>query len=179
MDSMPAAEQQMRAWIARMVIGQNLCPFAQRVMRAERVRFVTTAAARLPTLLPVLIDEMQALAAPDPPFETTLILAPGWPDFDAYLDALAMADGLIVELDLEGVLQVASFHPAYRFADAPADDVAHYTNRAPVPAFHLLREADVAIAVAAHPDPEGIAAANVERLRALGRAGVQAILRGE
>lgn len=176
MNPMPVAEQRMRAWIEQMVIGLNLCPFAQRVMRLDAVRFETTAAATLPALLPVLLAEMQALAAPDPAFETSLILAPAWTDFDAYLDALALADGLVVELGLEGVLQVASFHPDYRFADAPADDVAHYTNRAPVPAFHLLREADVTAAVAAHPDAEGIAAANVDRLRALGLDAIRARL---
>lgn len=168
----------MRAWIESMVIGLGLCPFAQRVVRAEKVRYVTTQASDLPDLLPILAHEMTALSAEEPAFETTLILAPALHDFDEYLDALALADGLVVDLALEGTLQVASFHPDYRFADAPADDVAHFTNRAPVPAFHLLREADVERAVADHPDAEGIAATNIARLRALGLAAISARLGG-
>lgn len=175
---MTTPETRMRAWIESMVIGLGLCPFAQRVVRAEQVRYVTSDAADLPALLPVLAAEMTAISADAPDFETTLILVPALADFDDYLDALALADGLIVELDLEGVVQVASFHPDYLFADAPADDVAHFTNRAPIPTLHLLREADVARAVADHPDAEGIAAINIARLRALGLAAITERLGG-
>ncbi|MGK0359199.1 MAG: hypothetical protein ACI9U2_001500 [Bradymonadia bacterium] len=175
---MTTPETRMRAWIDSMVIGLGLCPFAQRVVRAEQVRYVTTEAADLPDLLAILAAEMAAISGDAPGFETTLILAPAFADFDDYLDALALADGLIVELDLEGVVQVASFHPDYRFAGAPADDVAHFTNRAPIPTFHLLREADVERAVADHPDAEGIAAANIAQLRALGLSAITDRLRG-
>ena len=168
----------MRAWIESMVIALGLCPFAQRVVRADRVRYVTIWPEEMATFVPALAAEMQALSAADAGFETTLILAPDFVDFEDYLDAVALAEALIEELALEGVLQVASFHPDYRFADGPDDDVAHFTNRAPVPAFHLLREADVARALADHPNPDGIAPANVAQLRALGLAAIMGRLDG-
>jgi len=82
-------------------------------------------------------------------------------------------------MELEGLLQVASFHPDYRFADSDPDDIANFTNRSPYPTLHLLREDSVARAVAAFPDPEVIVERNIETLRSLGHEGWRRVLEGE
>jgi len=94
-------------------------------------------------------------------------------DFNDFLDE---ADALLEAMELDGVLQVASFHPDYQFADSGPDDVENLTNRAPWPILHLLREDSVARAVEAFPDPDAIVQRNIERVRALGFDGWQRLL---
>lgn len=165
----------MRAWIEAMVVGLDLCPFARRVLHGGLIRYRYAPAADPGDCLEALADELDALDAARG-HETTLLLVPAFTDFDAFLDLVGAADALIDALGHRGVFQIASFHPAWRFADAPADDPAHFSNRAPCPTVHLLREIDVAAAARLHPDVHGIPTANVARLRALGHAGIQARL---
>ena len=167
-----------RAWVDRAVIGLNLCPFAKSVQVKGQVRYVCSPATDTDALLNTLIDELQTLAAADPQqIDTTLLVHPQvLQDFADYNDFLDVADAMLDEEDLAGVLQVASFHPQYRFADAPDDDVAHCTNRSPYPMLHLLREASIARAVAAYPDAAQIYERNIARLRELGWAGWQQLL---
>jgi uncharacterized protein len=98
-------------------------------------------------------------------------------DFLDYNDFLDDADALVEELALDGVLQVASFHPDYQFAGSAPDDVENFTNRAPYPILHLLREDSVARAVAAFPDPDAIVERNIETLREIGVDGWRKLLR--
>lgn len=166
-----------RAWVERAVIGLNLCPFARAVQVKGQVRYVVSAARDTDALLADLVDAMQALVAADPAqVDTTLLIHP-WVlgDFDAYNDFLDVADAALATLGLEGVLQVASFHPHYRFAGSAADDLGNATNRAPYPTLHLLREASVDRAVAAFPEPETIYEANLRTLEALGAEGWAAL----
>jgi len=169
----PTPEAAMRHWVDAVVVGLDLCPFARRVVRADHVRYVTTPAATLEALLPVAHEELMELAELRAPEGTTLILAPGFSDFETFLNGVRLIEGLIVDLELEGVIQVAHFHPHYRFAGVPPEATSHYTNRAPVPAYHLLREEEVTAGVAAHPDPAGIPARNIARLAALGEAAIR------
>src|SRR5690606_32134679 len=92
-------------------------------------------------------------------------------DFLDYNDFLEQADALVAELGLEGVLQVASFHPQYQFAGSEPDDIANYTNRSPYPTLHLLREDSVERAVAAYPDHDAIIDRNSRTRTDLGRDG--------
>ena len=104
--------------------------------------------------------------------DTTLVVHPQvLGDFLDYNDFLEQADALVVELELEGVLQVASFHPQYQFAGTLPDDIENCTNRSPYPTLHLLREDSVSRAVAAYPDADVIVDRNIETLRTLGRDG--------
>ena len=73
--------------------------------------------------------------------------------------------------ELEGVLQVASFHPQYQFAGTSFEDIGNYTNRSPFPTLHLLREDSVSRAVDAFPDADDIVDRNVETLDRLGLQG--------
>lgn len=169
-------EAATRRWIDRVVVGENLCPFARAVL--PRLRIVVSEARDLEGLLGDITAELQRLVDTSPAvLPTTIVVTPAMlARFHDYLDALALIEAALDATGLVGELQVASFHPSYRFADASADDPANYTNRSPYPMFHLLREAEVSRAVDAHPDPEGIPARNVDRMRALGAAGVRALL---
>ena len=166
-----------RAWVDRAVIGLNLCPFAKAVQVKQLVRYVVSDARSTEALCAALRDEMLALAAADPNLiDTSLLIHPAvLQDFADYNEFLDVADALLVELDLEGTLQVASFHPHYQFAGSAADDVGNATNRAPYPTLHLLREASVDRAVAAFPDADAIIDANLATLQALGAAGWAAV----
>lgn len=166
-----------RTWLERAVIGLNLCPFARAPYRKSQVHFAVSDATSEEDLLTALVTEIEALLehAPEQRDTSLLVLSDGLADFDAFNDFAAAADGLLDALGLEGVLQIATFHPDYQFADSPADAIENYTNRSPYPILHLLREDSVSRAVDAMQDPDEIYRANIERLRALGKAGWRAL----
>jgi uncharacterized protein len=164
--------EETRRWVETVVIGLNLCPFARRPFAAELIRFLVTPAATENELLEVLAAELTTLAAtPRTTVETTLLIHPRvLADFLDYNDFLATADDLLRDLRLTGAIQIASFHPRYQFAGTELDAVENYTNRAPYPMLHLLREESVS---EVNEDPKalaGIPDRNIETLRALGRA---------
>lgn len=162
-----------RRWLERAVIGLNLCPFAKAVYVKQQVRFVLSDATTPEALLEQLAEELVLLRDADPEqIDTTLIVHPDvLTDFLDYNDFLDNADAAVEALDLQGVLQVASFHPQYRFAGAAPDDIGNFTNRSPFPTLHLLRESSVERAVEAFPDPDEIVERNLRTLDALGHGG--------
>ena len=163
----------------RSVIGLNLCPFAESVYRTDRVRFRVSEQRSASALLGELRSELTYLNAADPDLcETTLLIHP-WvlADFIEYNDFLEVCEATIVELGLEGELQVASFHPQYQFEGTRSDDIENYTNRSPYPMLHLLREASIERAIAAMPDAGEIYRKNILTLRSLGHAGWQRLWR--
>ncbi|MEB2513637.1 DUF1415 domain-containing protein [Burkholderia multivorans] len=162
-----------RHWLARAVIWLNLCPFAKSVYVKDQVRYAVSDATALDTALADLEAELRALEAADPrQIDTTLVIYPhAFADFVDYNDALFFADRLVQQLKLDGVLQIASFHPQYRFDGSEPDDIENYTNRAPYPILHLLREDSIARAVDAFPDAAAIYEKNQETLRRLGHDG--------
>jgi hypothetical protein len=167
----------MRQWLEKAVIGLNLCPFAKSVYVKNQVRFVVSEANHLDGLLEDLDRELDFLAAADPALiDTTLLIHPTLlPDFNDFNDFTIIAEAAVEEHGLEGVLQVASFHPAFQFAGTEPDDISNYTNRAPFPTLHLIREASIARAVEAYPDAEAIYGRNIETLNNLGLAGWRAL----
>ncbi len=169
-----------RCWIERAVVGLNLCPFAKAPLARGRVRFVHTDAADPARLRDVLEAEMRLLVDADPAdIETTLVIHPRTlVDFLDFNDFLDVADDALELLGFDGVLQVASFHPDYRFADSADDDLGNATNRSPYPTLQLLREASVDRAVEAFPDPDAIVDANLRTLEALGADGWAALEAG-
>ncbi|MEN5118535.1 DUF1415 domain-containing protein [Luteimonas sp. TWI662] len=168
-----------RRWVERAVIGLNLCPFAKAVYVKDQVRFVLCEATTPQALLERLGEELRHLRdTPVQTTDTTLLVHPHvLQDFLDYNDFLDAADALVESLDLDGVLQVASFHPDYRFAGVPDDDIGNCTNRSPYPTLHLLREDSVERAVAIYPDPDAIVERNIHTLQRLGHAGWDALLR--
>lgn len=169
----------MRQWIEKAVIGLNLCPFARAVYVKNQVRFVVSHAPHLDGLLEDLDRELDFLAAADPDeVDTTLLIHPALlPDFLDFNDFMQLAEAAIDEHGLDGVIQLASFHPQFQFADTAPDEIGNYTNRAPFPTLHLLREASIERAVAVLPKAETIYQRNIETLTALGHAGWQALWR--
>lgn len=168
-----------RHWIHSIVIGLNLCPFARKVFDADRIRFTLTDATGTDALRAVLAEELQRLiATPRSEIETAILIHPHvLNDFLDYNDFLAEADDLLDELDLTGVIQIASFHPAYQFADTEPDDVTNFSNRSPYPMLHLLREESIT-EVASDPRMlDDIPERNIATLRRLGRAGIENLLK--
>jgi len=167
----------MRQWLEKAVIGLNLCPFAKAVYVKNQVRFVVSEARHLDGLLEDLDRELDLLAAADPAeIDTTLLIHPTLlPDFQDFNDFTIIAEAAVEEHGLEGIIQVASFHPAFQFADTEPDDIGNYTNRAPFPTLHLIREESMTRAVAAYPDAEAIFGRNIETLNKLGLAGWRAL----
>lgn len=160
-----------RRWISCMVIGLDLCPYAQRVFQAGRIRYSVTNAEEEQSLCECLSDELKALAsAPITEVETTLLIHPlALGDFLLYNDFLDVAERLVASLGFRGILQIASFHPHYRFAGTDPDAVENYTNRSPYPMLHLLREASFSSAASAQAEHLAIPRRNTETLRRLGR----------
>jgi hypothetical protein len=168
-----------KRWLEKSVIGLNLCPFAAAPYRDHRVHFCVSAERTASGLLEALRSELADLQAADPLHrETTLLIHP-WvlTDFREYNDFLEVCDMTVYDLGLEGELQVASFHPHYQFADTQPDDIENFTNRSPFPMLHLLREASVALAIAAVGDTDQIYNRNIRTLRDLGLSGWQRLWR--
>ena len=162
-----------RHWLTRAVIGLNLCPFAKAVHVKNQIRYAISEATDLEGVLTDLEAELQTLAHADPAaIDTTLLIIPhALADFLEYNDCLFFAVRMLKQLRLEGDLQIASFHPQYQFEDTEPDDIENYTNRAPYPILHLLREASIERAAEAFPDAAEIYERNQEMLRRLGLAG--------
>jgi len=162
-----------KLWVERAVIGLNLCPFAKSVQVKNQIRYVVSAAQTTEELLRDLLAEFEVLAEASPEkIDTTMLIHPHvLTDFLDYNDFLEVVEAALVEVDLDGELQVASMHPQYQFADTEIDDITNYTNRSPYPTLHLLREDSIDAAVAAFPDAAQIFEKNIETMRKLGHEG--------
>lgn len=158
------------AWVEKAVIGLNLCPFAKAVHVKKQIRYVVSDATTPEQLLATLMDELQLLSDTSPDeIDTTLLIHPHvLNDFLDYNEFLDIADTAVEDMELEGELQVASFHPLYQFADSGPDDIENYTNRSPYPTLHLLREDSIERAVEAFPDAAEIFEKNIDTVRELG-----------
>ncbi|MCB4365949.1 DUF1415 domain-containing protein [Hydrogenophaga taeniospiralis] len=168
-----------RHWIEKAVIGLNLCPFARSVYVKNQVRIVVSRARHLDAFLDDLDRELDLLVnTPADEIDTTLLVHPTlFPDFFVFNDFMGVVDDVVEEHGLDGVIQVASFHPQFQFEGVEPDDISNATNRAPFPTLHLLREESVARAVASDGgDADAIVERNIQTLRALGVSGWQALL---
>ena len=168
--------QRTREWVGQVVIGLQLCPFAARPYKQELIRYQLSTARDNDQLILDLSAELQLLLDSSPEeIETTVLVHPYMlTDFFDYNDFLALADDVLCDANLEGVFQIASFHPQYQFAGSEPDDISNYSNRSPYPMLHLLREESVSQAVASHPDIETVPEQNIARLQDLGHQGFRA-----
>jgi hypothetical protein len=168
-------------WLEKAVIGLRLCPFAANPYRRGLIRYRVSEQQSSDGLAEELEQELLHLAAADPLHcETSLLIHPHvLGDFLDYNQFLNQADAVVAALGLEGVLQIASFHPEYQFAGSAADDVENCSNRSPYPMLHLLREASVGRASAEFPDLSEIGNRNMATLRELGAAGFRDLLARE
>jgi hypothetical protein len=168
-----------RHWLTEAVIGLNLCPFAKAVHVKGQIRYAVSDAVDMEGVLADLETELQTLVAANPDaVDTTLLIVPqALSDFLDYNDCLFFAERMLKQLRLEGIVQIASFHPFYQFEGSEPDDIENYTNRAPYPILHLLREDSIERAVQAFPDAEEIYERNQETLRRIGLAGWTALMK--
>ena len=164
-------------WLQTAVIGLNLCPFAKAVHAKGLVHYAVTLEVDPAGLLEVLGSEIaELMALPAHKRDTSLLILPhAFGEFLDFNDFVGEADALLESLGLEGILQIASFHPKFQFAGTEAADVTNCTNRAPYPTLHLLREDSIDRAVEAFPDAEAIFEANMQVLQALGHKGWEAL----
>lgn len=162
-----------RIWLEKAVIGLNLCPFAKAVYVKNQIRYVVSHARHTDQFLEELDSELERLANTDPEeIDTTLLIHPTlFPEFSVFNDLLDLAETAPEALGLEGVLQVASFHPDFQFADTQPGDMSNYTNRSPYPTLHLIRESSIARAAESFPDPSVIFERNIEVVNELGPEG--------
>jgi hypothetical protein len=168
-------ETRVRTWLEEVVIGLTLCPFAAAPWKGGEVRIAVSEVEDPEEAVRVALDEALALLHPGDdegeavrPRTTLVCYSRTLSDFETFLDAAATLEHILSEAGAEGMLQVATFHPDYRFEGEAADSVSHWTNRSPVPILHLLLESDVSDAVDRHPDAEAIPEENIARLEALG-----------
>ena len=162
-----------RQWLTQAVIGLNLCPFAKAVHVKNQIRYRVSEATTPEALLEDLVAELCILRDADPALtDTTLLVHPAvLTDFMDFNDFLDVVDAAVEELELDGILQVASFHPDYQFDGTEPDEIGNYSNRSPYPTLHLIRESSLEQAVAAIPDAADIYETNIQTLRKLGHEG--------
>ena len=172
-DAESIAIEDTQKWLMKAVIGLNLCPFAKAVVVKDRVRYRVCLSSVSQDVLQMLADELQFLVSADASVvETTLLIAPyALPDFLDFNEFLGECNTLLESQGLEGELQVADFHPDYQFAGEAPDAMGHFTNRAPYPTLHLLRESSLDEAVAVYPDAALIFERNIASLESLGVQG--------
>ena len=161
---------QTKRWIHDFVIGWNMCPFARRVFESEQIRYAVSLTDDSEVLLDDFIRELRTLHESDPgQIETTILIHPfALTDFYVYNDFLDVINTAIADQGLDGVIQVASFHPDYRFAGAHPNAIENFTNRSPYPLLHLIREASIAKAMEDYPDIEKIPERNIQTIREKG-----------
>jgi hypothetical protein len=161
-------EKQVDIWLASIVIALNLCPFAQREYRKNSIRFKTSFAENEQDIVADLAVELSILSKQQEIETSLLILPAALTEFEHFNDFLGLADSLLEEMSLDGVFQIASFHPDYRFAGTSNDDAENYTNRAPYPILHILRESSLDWAIDEHPDTGQIPLDNIALMNKLG-----------
>ena len=163
-------------WVDSVVVDLNLCPFAKRELINNRVRFAVTNSTNEEDLLFALEAELKLLDG-DASVETSLLIHPNLlEDFGDYNQFLDFIDSLLIEMQLDGVFQVASFHPKYQFVGTDPDDAENFTNRSPYPLLHILREESLERAIAVHPDIDQVPVRNIELMNRLGTKKLESLL---
>jgi hypothetical protein len=164
-------------WLLQAVVGLNLCPFAKAVVTKNLVRYRVCLSTEPADVLKLLREELQHLSSTDELLlDTTLLIAPHLlPDFYEFNAFLSDCEDVLLDMNLEGVLQIADFHPHYTFAGEDPQGMSHFTNRTPYPTLHLLRESSIDKAVAAYPDAALIYERNMALLEKMGREGWAAL----
>ena len=170
-------EARIMRWVERIVVGERLCPFAHPSIARGGFEIKISEASDLQSAYQSLLDYLADFIKPRADhLDSGLIVFPRTlEDFDEYLDCLAAGEDALEALELDGVIQLASFHPQYLFEGSPPDDHAHWTNRSPFPAFHLLRESSVSDAIDLVRDPEKIPERNIAHMRQLSSDELQAL----
>jgi hypothetical protein len=160
--------QSVRSWLNDIIIGHNFCPFAKREFERDTIAYIVSDVHSLKDATELFLSELQKLEQ-DTQIETSLIIfSCAFKNFEDYLDLVEMSQVLIDKSGYGGQFQLASFHPDYYFEGEPIEDLSHFTNRAPYPILHVLRENSVERVLKTYPDPENIPQRNIDKARQLG-----------
>jgi len=165
--TMVSIEERTLNWVNRVVIGLNLCPFANAVVKSGDLAIHTETSGDMATVLASLAAHCDTVLQGSERSTALVVLANGFEKFDNFLDLVELTQSLLAELELEGHLQIATFHPHYQFSDSPYDDAANFTNRSPYPMLHILQEESVEKAVLAYPNTDAIYQRNIDLLRGM------------
>ena len=171
------AVEDTRRWLERAVIGLNLCPFAKAAYVKGQVHFAIAAGRDFADVLADLDREaVELVGRSAAERDTTLLIVPGgFEEFLLFNELVRQGERLLARRGLEGVLQLASFHPAFVFAGTEDAEPGNWSNRSPYPTLHLLREASIDRAVATFPEAAAIYDANIATLERLGSDGWRAL----
>lgn len=166
-------------WVEEFIIGYNICPFAKKVFVTLRIKYILNTSTNDEQILQAFLKELQWLSTTDSKeIDTTLfILTNAFLDFEHYLNFIHIIEVMIEQLDYEGVFQVATFHPNYQFEGTQPTDAENFTNRAPFPIIHILREESVEKAIENYPNPEAIPERNIDLMNKMGAEKLNAIFR--
>jgi len=161
-------------WVKAVVIDLNLCPFASSVVKKATIRYALCEGDRADSVVQSFLAELDLIQSqPEQALSTTLLVAPNaLADFDQYLDTLDIVQSLLERSGLGGEFQIASFHPQYQFDGVSSDDVTNWTNRAPFPCFHLLREGMMTRVLKSYANSDDIPEHNIALMQTLGRQGL-------
>ena len=176
MNDNAAVIRHTKNWLSSVVIAHNLCPFAKREFDLGRIQYEVIEAQEAERQLEALILQCAAMDAQAELETSLLIFSKALDDFKDYLDLLDLAAALMSAQGYDGIYQLASFHPQYRFDAAPDNDPSHYTNRSPYPMLHILREASVEAVLKTYPNPEKIPERNIELTQKLGAQAMRGLL---
>lgn len=173
---MHQAERHIRAWLETFVVGLNLCPFARPYLNTDQLRITLCEATSQEELRRAFLLELDVLqgCAEEEAATSLLVMPNALADFGQYLDFLDQAQDLLEACKLEDLFQLASFHPNYCFEGELANAEGNYTNRAPYPAIHLLRENMLTRVLADFPEPETIPQKNIETMERMGLEALEA-----
>ena len=171
--------QQSKAWIKKFVLEMGLCPFAKPIWDARLIQFQLSLAEAPDKIIEdvFLLCEKGVNAGPEEIETAILILPKALSDFESYLDMLDTLNELLEEAELEGVLQIASFHPHYQFDGTGEYAPENFTNRSPYPMFHILREESVSTAIENFPHVDDIPLRNIEKMEGLGISHIRGLLK--
>lgn len=167
-----------KSWILNFVIGLNICPFAGQPFREDRIRYRLEETDRVEKLVKTLMEELEFLyKKKSKQVETSILIHPNvLTDFLDYNDFLSVAAVVLEEMDLEGEIQIASFHPDYQFADETQNAPSNYVTRSPFPMLHLIRESSVTKAIEMHPDIQQVPYDNIKKLNDLGLESIKELI---
>jgi hypothetical protein len=167
----------VRQWVDTVVVGLNLCPFAKRELDKDRARFVISDAITEQGLLVDLEAELDLLEK-DASIATTLLIHPRVLEtFYEYNQFLNFVEGLLQQMELDGIYQIASFHPDYQFGGTEPGDAENYTNRSPYPLLHLLREENLDRVLESTEYAEQIPIRNIKLMNSMGTTELSALLK--
>jgi hypothetical protein len=156
-------------WLEKIVIGLDLCPFAKGPYERGLVRVVENESTLESDQLSFFLDELERLQqTPRTELSTTLIsFINDETDFLDFNDFVGLCEDMMVESGLEEHFQLVVFHPQFVLEDIEPDDRSNWVGRAPYPIIHILRNAEIELALESYTDPVNISIYNEKKLLGL------------